>query len=286
MNGRKNDLEEDPIITGKLRHSFNAIQYLVKEIKPIGLTERAVRYLRKAAYSELFKMYYEEYDEKKVKQITTNKHGVVKILNCFDRDSEIPCSFKFGDKFIESAPEKCAGILAMKNIGSRKGQKLLKQFTLTNLDENVLYNKYFTDIKHTAHPMSVSKKNIIEKIKQVMSKTRRTKLDDQHVVCMIGLYLCCVLFFGDINAGGVNVRFFAIIETYETVLKILFVEHTPSVLIPKVQNHEKQIPRVGRWDVQQISDFISSTNMTEFLVSVLYYLVYILYNYGTNASGS
>ncbi|KAI3883434.1 hypothetical protein MKX03_031899, partial [Papaver bracteatum] len=53
-----------------------------------------------------------------------------------------------------------------------------------------------------------------------MSRRERTKLDDQHVVCLIGLYLCCVLFFGDVNASGVNVLFLAIVETYETVLKV------------------------------------------------------------------
>ncbi|KAI3932570.1 hypothetical protein MKW98_012541, partial [Papaver atlanticum] len=81
-------------------HSFNAIKDLVKEIKPIGLSERAVKYLRKSAYGELVMMYYEEYDAKKVKKITTNKHGVVKLLNCFDKDGDIPYSFKFGDKYI------------------------------------------------------------------------------------------------------------------------------------------------------------------------------------------
>ncbi|RZC84330.1 hypothetical protein C5167_047117 [Papaver somniferum] len=123
------------------------------------------------------------------------------------------------------------------------------------------------------------------------------KIDDQHIVCMIGFYLCCVLFFADINASAANVKFLAIVETYETVLKvswpdliheylfshllendgsvanvkacvsyllILFAEHTPTGLIPKVPKHEQQIPRVGRWNVHQISDFISRTNMTEF----------------------
>ncbi|KAI3894551.1 hypothetical protein MKX03_027581, partial [Papaver bracteatum] len=46
------------------------------------------------------------------------------------------------------------------------------------------------------------------------------KLDDQHVVCMIGLYLCCVLFFGDINTTAVNEKFLAIVETYETLPKV------------------------------------------------------------------
>ncbi|KAI3907371.1 hypothetical protein MKW98_010721 [Papaver atlanticum] len=263
--------------TGKLRQSFNAIKDLFKEIKPIGLIERAERYLRRAAYSKLVMMYYEEYDTadaSTTKQISTNKHGVMKVLNCFDRDGDIPCSFKFGDdKFIQSTPAKFAGILGMQRIGSTKGQKLLKYFSLNELDDNVLYNKYFTDIKDTTHPTTVTKKKIIEELKQVMNKRERTKLDDQHVVCLIGLYLCCVLFFGDVNASGVNVRFLANVETYETVLKvswpnlvheylfdqilnnacvsnvkacvpyllILFAEHTPAGLIAIVTNHEKQI---------------------------------------------
>ncbi|KAI3932266.1 hypothetical protein MKW98_024986, partial [Papaver atlanticum] len=86
VRGRKNPPEQDPAITGKLRHSFNAIKDLVKEIKPIGLSDIAVKYLREAAYGELVMMYYAEYGAKKVKQITTNKHGVVKLLNCFDID--------------------------------------------------------------------------------------------------------------------------------------------------------------------------------------------------------
>ncbi|KAI3932569.1 hypothetical protein MKW98_012540 [Papaver atlanticum] len=110
-----------------------------------------------------------------------------------------------------------------------------------------------------------------------MNKKKIRKLDDQHVVCMIGLYLCCVLFFGDINATAVNVKFLPIVETYETLLEvvstvkacvpyllILFAEYTPTGLIPKVQNSEQKIPRVGRWDVQVISDFIAGANMTEF----------------------
>ncbi|KAI3932710.1 hypothetical protein MKW98_012681 [Papaver atlanticum] len=273
--------------TRKLRQSFNAIKDLVKEIKPIGLTERAERYLRRAAYGKLVIMYYEEYDAavaSTTKQISTNKHG-------------------FGDdKFIQSTPAKFASILAMQRIGGRKGHKLLKYFSLNELDDNVLYNKYFIDIKDTSHPTTVTKKKIIEELKELMSRRERTRLDDQHVVCFIGLYLCCVLFFGDVNATGVIVRYLTIVETYETVLKmswpdlvhehlfdqilnntclsnvkacvqylliflfdrvnkfgrlfymlhILFAEHTPAGLIAKVTNHEQQIPRVGRWDISDI----------------------------------
>ncbi|KAI3911416.1 hypothetical protein MKW98_010303 [Papaver atlanticum] len=151
----------------------------------------------------------------------------------------------------------------------------------------------------------------METIIEVMKKKkRRTKLDDKHVVCLIGFYLCCVPFFGDKNASSVNVKYLALIETYETVLEvswpdlvhehlfeeilknadcpsnvkgcvqyilILFAEHTPAGLIQKVQNNEQKIPRVGRWDMQVISDFIAGANMTEFTVSVYYYLLYILF---------
>ncbi|KAI3869758.1 hypothetical protein MKW98_030939, partial [Papaver atlanticum] len=290
--GRRNAHEEDPALTGKLKHSFNAVQDLVKEIKPIGLSERAERYLRKAPYDDLVMLYYDEYDvadPKKIKQITTNKHGVVKLLNCFDRDCEVPCSFKFGENFIESTPAKFAGIIGMKRIGSKKGQKLIERFNLNKLDENILYNKYFSDIKERPHSTAVSKKKIIETIIELMKKKKkRTKIDDEHIVCLIGFYLCCVLFFGDKNASAVNVKYLSIVETYETVRKvswpdlvlenlfeeilknaecpsnILFAKHTPAGLIAKVTNHEQQIPRVGRWDVQVISDFIDGANMTEF----------------------
>ncbi|XP_026419551.1 pentatricopeptide repeat-containing protein At1g05750, chloroplastic-like [Papaver somniferum] len=75
---------------GNLRHSFNAVKGLVKEVKLIGVSDRAKTYLRKAPYGDLVMMY--EFDvaaPKNMKQITTNKHGVVKLLNCFDRDCEV-----------------------------------------------------------------------------------------------------------------------------------------------------------------------------------------------------
>ncbi|KAI3884635.1 hypothetical protein MKX03_037048, partial [Papaver bracteatum] len=133
----------------KLRHSLNAVQDLVKEMKPIGLSKRAERYLRKAAYGDLVMMYYDEYDlanPKNMKQISTNKNGVVKLLKCFDRDGAVPCSFRFGENLIESTPEKFVGITGMKRTGSRKGQKLIKHFDLNEVDDNILYNKYFSDI--------------------------------------------------------------------------------------------------------------------------------------------
>ncbi|RZC87242.1 hypothetical protein C5167_007872 [Papaver somniferum] len=186
---KRNQTEEDPTIT---------VQDLVKEIKPIGLSKRAERYLREAPYDVIVMMYYDEYDvanPKNMKQITTNKHGVVKLLNYFDRDCEVPCSFKFGENFIESTLAKFDAITGMKMTGSRKGQKLIKWFDLNEMDDNVLYNKYFSDIKQTSHSTAVSKKKIMEIIIQVMNKKkRRTPLDDDHVICLIGFYLCCVLF--------------------------------------------------------------------------------------------
>ncbi|KAI3885920.1 hypothetical protein MKX03_003007 [Papaver bracteatum] len=106
---------------------------------------------------------------------------------------------------------------------------------------------------------------------------KRKKNDEKDLVCLIGFYLCCVLFFGDINANGVNVKYLSIVETYETVLKacvrflfgkslcILFAEHALEGSIPKVANHEEDIPRVGSWDLYQISDYISVTDMSQFL---------------------
>ncbi|KAI3879292.1 hypothetical protein MKX03_024267, partial [Papaver bracteatum] len=78
----------------KLRHSLNEVHDLVKEMKPGGLSKRAERYLRKADYGDLVMMYYDEYDlanPKNMKQISTNKNGVVNLLNCFDRYGEVPC---------------------------------------------------------------------------------------------------------------------------------------------------------------------------------------------------
>ncbi|KAI3917236.1 hypothetical protein MKW92_046226 [Papaver armeniacum] len=299
--------------TGKLRQSLNVVKDLVKVIKPIRLIDRAQRYLLRVAYGKLVMMYYDEYDPavpSTTKQITTNKSGVLKILNCFDMDCETPCFFKFGDdKFIESTPAKLASLFYMQRIGSRKCQKLLKNFSHKHLIDNVFYNKFFTDIKSTTHQTTVTKTKILEKIKQLMTKRsksgKRKKIDEKDLVCLIGFYLCCVLFFGDINANGVNVKYLSIVETYETVLKvswpdlihehlfeeihdninclanvkacvqyllILFAEYAPEGSIPKVANHEEDIPRVGRWDLYQISYYISITDMTQFLVSVSWFM--------------
>ncbi|KAI3846560.1 hypothetical protein MKX03_008242, partial [Papaver bracteatum] len=45
---------------------------------------------------------------------------------------------------------------------------------------------------------------------------------------------------------------------------ILFAEHAPQGSILKVANHEEDIPRVGRWDLYQISDYISNAHVTVF----------------------
>ncbi|KAI3862538.1 hypothetical protein MKX03_037642, partial [Papaver bracteatum] len=160
----------------KLRHPFNAVQDLVKEIKPIRLYERAGTYLRKEPCGDLVMLYYDEFDvaaPKNMKKRTTNKHGVMKLLKCFDRDCEVPCAFKFGENFIESTPAKFIGITGMKRIGSRKGQKLIEGFNLKKLDENVLYNKYFFDIKETQHSTAMTKKKIMETIIEVMKKKKK-----------------------------------------------------------------------------------------------------------------
>ncbi|KAI3889428.1 hypothetical protein MKX03_033882 [Papaver bracteatum] len=153
--GRRNPPRKDDTITGKLRQSLNAIKDLVKVIKPIGLSDRAQQYLLRVVYGKLVMMYYNEYDPavpSTTKQITTNKSGVLKLLNCFDLDCDTPCSFKFGDdNFIESTPAKLDGLFNMQRIGGRKGQNLLKNFSHKDLNDNVLYSKFFTDIKSTTH---------------------------------------------------------------------------------------------------------------------------------------
>ncbi|KAI3872680.1 hypothetical protein MKX03_004255 [Papaver bracteatum] len=76
-------------------------------------------------------MYYDEYDlavPSTTKQITTNKTGVLKLLNCFDLDCDTPCSFKFGDdNFIESTPKSLAGLFYMQRISVEKGSKAIKE---------------------------------------------------------------------------------------------------------------------------------------------------------------
>ncbi|KAI3879103.1 hypothetical protein MKX03_018051, partial [Papaver bracteatum] len=104
-------------------------------------------------------MYYDEYDPavpSTTKQITTNKSGVLKLLNCFDLDCNTPCSFKFGDdNFIESTPAKSSGLFYMQRIGSTK----------------------------------VTKTKILEKIKELMTKRsksgKRKKNYEKDLVCLI-----------------------------------------------------------------------------------------------------
>ncbi|XP_026441491.1 uncharacterized protein LOC113340553 [Papaver somniferum] len=122
--------------------------------------------------------------------------------------------------------------LHMHRIGSRKGQKLLKYYCPSDLTDNVLYSKYFTDIKSTKHQTTVSWPDLIH----------------EHLFEEIHTNLSCLS----------NVK--ACVQ----YLLLLFAEHTPAGLIPKVENHEEDIPRVGRWDIYQISDYIWKTDMTQF----------------------
>ncbi|KAI3864634.1 hypothetical protein MKX03_009154 [Papaver bracteatum] len=220
-------------------------------------------------------MYYDEYDPASpstTKQITTNKSGVLKLLNCFDLDCDTPCSFKFGDdNFIESTPAKLAGLFYMQRIGSRKGQKLLKNFSHKNLNDNVLYSKFFTDIKSTTHQTIVTKTKILEKIKELMTKRsksgKRKKNDEKDLVSwhdLIHEHL-----FEEIHD---NIDCLANVKACVQYLLILFAEHAPEGSIPKVANHEEDIPRVGRWDLYQISDYISVTDMSQFSVSVCWFM--------------
>ncbi|KAI3997715.1 hypothetical protein MKX01_040688 [Papaver californicum] len=114
--------------------------------------------------------------------------------------------------------------------------------------------------------------------------------------------MSCVLFFSDINAISIHVNYLGLVETLETVKKVswpdiihehlfnelqdkvnvakfkgrvpyllvtiinLFAEHTPKNTIKKVQNRETILPRVGRWNVHDISDFIAKTDMTQFTI--------------------
>ncbi|KAI3894019.1 hypothetical protein MKX03_034912, partial [Papaver bracteatum] len=71
-----------------------------------------------------------------------------------------------------------------------------------------------------------------------MSKPRRrNKVDEKNLVCLIGFYLCCVLFFGNVNANEVNVRYLSIVETYETVLKVLWPDLIHEHLFEEIQSN-------------------------------------------------
>ncbi|KAI3990536.1 hypothetical protein MKX01_022836, partial [Papaver californicum] len=131
----------------------------------------------------------------------------------------------------------------------------------------------------------------------MMRIEKPTTVDDEELMCLIGFYFCCVLFFGDINASSIHVKYLGLVDTFETVKKvswpymihenlfndiidninvanvkgcvpyllILFVEHTEKGTIPKVQNREKILPRVGRCDMYKISNFIYKADMSQFI---------------------
>ncbi|KAI3969846.1 hypothetical protein MKX01_038314 [Papaver californicum] len=134
-------------------------------------------------------------------------------------------------------------------------------------------------------------------IKEVMKIEEPTTVGDEQLVCLVGFYMCFVLFFGYINASSIHVKYLGLVETLETVKKvswsdtihehlfneiqdvnvakvkecvpyllILFAEHTQKNTNKNVQNREKILPRVERWNVHDISDFIAKTNMTQFIV--------------------
>ncbi|KAI3972973.1 hypothetical protein MKX01_019631 [Papaver californicum] len=218
------------------------------------------------------------------KKINTNKHGITKLLICYDCVGPSPAAFKFGDKIIESTLEKCVAILGMKRVGGRKSEKIINQ-RVKEIDDDLLYNKYFHNNKKKG---KVDKTSIAGAIKEVIRIEEPTTVDDDQLVCLIGFYMCCVLFFGDINASSIHVKYLGLVETLETVKKvswtdiihehlfneiqdnvnvakvkgcvpyllILFVEHTPKDIIKKIQNRETILPRVGRWNVHDISYFI------------------------------
>ncbi|KAI3992723.1 hypothetical protein MKX01_021684 [Papaver californicum] len=167
-----------------------------------------------------------------------------------------------------------AAILGMKRVGGKRGDKIINQ-RVNEIDDNRLYNKYFQNSKKKG---KVDKTSIAAMIKEVMEIKEPTIVDEEELVCLIGFYMCCVLFFGDINASSIQVEYLGLVETLETVKKvsrpyiihehlfdkiidnvnvaqvkgcvpyllILFVEHTPKDTIPKVHNREAIFPRVRR----------------------------------------
>ncbi|KAI3931297.1 hypothetical protein MKX01_040214, partial [Papaver californicum] len=207
------------------------------------------------------------------------------------RNGEILNAFKFGDKVLESAPEKYVAILGMNTIGGREGHRIINQ-KRKEINDNLLYNKYFYNTKKKSHAATVDKRSIAATIKEEMTIEKLTRFDDEQLLCLIGFYLCCVMFFGDINASSMNVRYLGLVETLDTVKKvswpdkinehlfnkilisenitnvkgcvpyllILFAEHTEKGTIPKVPNRKTDFPRVGRWNVHEISYFIDKTD--------------------------
>ncbi|KAI3989999.1 hypothetical protein MKX01_003702 [Papaver californicum] len=170
-------------------------------------------------------------DKEPQKKINTNKHRVAKLLTCFDREGPSPTSFKFGDKILESTPEKYDAILGMKSVGGRKGYNIINHKG-KEIDDNVLYDKYFSNIKNKGKVgktiMHVSPDMIHE---HLFDKILNTEIVENVKGCVL-------------------------------YLSILFVEHTKKGTIPKVQNKETDFPRVRRWDVYEISDFIHKTDMS------------------------
>ncbi|KAI3984357.1 hypothetical protein MKX01_011311, partial [Papaver californicum] len=59
-------------------------------------------------------MFWNTKDKELQKKINTNKHGIAKLLKCYDRNGPSPSAFEFKDEIIESTPENCVAILGMK----------------------------------------------------------------------------------------------------------------------------------------------------------------------------
>ncbi|KAI3924575.1 hypothetical protein MKX01_038015 [Papaver californicum] len=187
-----------------------------------------------APYGNLFLMFWNTEDKELQKKINTNKYGVAKLLTCYDHDGPSPTAIKFGDKILEFAPEKCTATLGMKRVGGRKGDKIVNQ-KVKEIDNNLLIEK-------------------------------PTTVDDEQLLCLIGFYFCCALFFGDINASSIHVKYLGLVETLKTVKKILFAKHTEKGTIPKVHKRETIFSRVGRWDVYEVSNFIYKIDMSQFTI--------------------
>ncbi|KAI3991819.1 hypothetical protein MKX01_038217 [Papaver californicum] len=245
----------------------NDVQELVNSLKPIGISIGADKLLREEVfYGNLFLMFWNTEDKELQNNINTNKHGIAKLLMCYDRDDPSPSAFKFGDKFIESTPEKCAAILGTNRVGGRKGDKIINK-RVKEIYDNLLYKKYFQNSKKKG---KVDKTPIATTITEVMRIDKQTPVDDEQLVCLMGFYMCYVLFSGDTSASSIHVKYLGLVENLETVKKVswpdmihghFFNEILDNVNVAKVKgcvpyllNRETILPRVGRWNVYEVSN--------------------------------
>lgn len=152
-----------------------------------------------------------------------NRDGLRRIFSCYYPTEDNIFRFEFGENnYVSSKVEQMAIIYGMNRIQTRVGDTLLGEWFMNSeikLMNCELFKRYFLQGgKKGFREKHVSKKSIVEAILKAMK--RREADDDEMCVCLIGLYLCCTLFFNDLLGNQVKVEYFGIVQDVETTKQI------------------------------------------------------------------